>query len=308
MAADGTLETDDFAEFVTVLGASLDEPGGIDDLARAMHLSRAQLGRVVLAASGETPARFTRRILLERAAVALLRSESTVMQVAVDAGYDSHEGFLRAFERAYGAAPSRWRVAPGPVALPSPNGVHFLPPSGLRIPGMERIGTMDVLIGMVEHHLWLTGELAHRAGRLPEAALDAPVPSTELVDDAPTIRSLLSRIVGQLQMWNDVMASRDYDWSLEQDEPVGSISARLDREGPVFLDEMRRVVAEGRLDDTFVFVEKDGPKLYTYGGLIAHVLTFGGHRRVQVLGALTSHGVTDLGFGDPREWIPEHAA
>ncbi|MEO6351116.1 MAG: hypothetical protein ABIP53_10750 [Candidatus Limnocylindrales bacterium] len=41
----------------------------------------------------------------------------------------------------------------------------------------------------------------------------------------------------------------------------------------------------------------------TYGGLIAHVLTFAAHRRTLVCGALVSAGITDLGAGDPRKWV-----
>ncbi len=45
--------------------------------------------------------------------------------------------------------------------------------------------------------------------------------------------------------------------------------------------------------------------MFTYGGLIAHVLTFAAHRRILVLGALESAGHPDLGSGDPRLWVAE---
>ena len=44
-------------------------------------------------------------------------------------------------------------------------------------------------------------------------------------------------------------------------------------------------------------------EVFTYGGLIAHVLTFAAHRRLLVLGALESAGIPDLGNGDPRLWV-----
>ena len=47
------------------------------------------------------------------------------------------------------------------------------------------------------------------------------------------------------------------------------------------------------------------PELFTYGGLLAHVLTFAAHRRDLVCGALSDAGITDLGAGDPRDWISE---
>jgi hypothetical protein len=51
----------------------------------------------------------------------------------------------------------------------------------------------------------------------------------------------------------------------------------------------------------------DPPMVFTYGGMIAHVLTFAAHRRTLVCGALADAGITDLGAGDPMGWVAEHA-
>jgi hypothetical protein len=83
--------------------------------------------------------------------------------------------------------------------------------------------------------------------------------------------------------------------------------ARLAVAGPAFLAEVRRVVEGGRLEETFVSVIKEDVEVYTYGGLIAHVLTFAAHRRILVLGALESAGMPDLGNGDPRLWVADAA-
>ena len=74
-----------------------------------------------------------------------------------------------------------------------------------------------------------------------------------------------------------------------------------------FLAEVRRVTSENRLDETFIDAHCSPPEIFTYGGLIAHVLTFAAHRRVMVLGALESAGISDLGAGDPRKWVAEAA-
>ena len=71
---------------------------------------------------------------------------------------------------------------------------------------------------------------------------------------------------------------------------------------------MRRVVEGGRLDETFIDASCEPAEVFTYGGLIAHVLTFAAHRRLLVLGALESAGITDLGSGDPRLWVAQPAA
>ncbi len=62
----------------------------------------------------------------------------------------------------------------------------------------------------------------------------------------------MSRLVGQMGMWNAALADRDYDWSVEEHETVDSLRARLAEEGPTYLAHVREVVDQGRLDDTFV--------------------------------------------------------
>ena len=51
----------------------------------------------------------------------------------------------------------------------------------------------------------------------------------------------------------------------------------------------------------------DPPEVFTYGGMLAHVLTFAAHRRTLAIGALHSAGITDLGAGDPMRWVAEAA-
>ena len=41
------------------------------------------------------------------------------------------------------------------------------------------------------------------------------------------------------------------------------------------------------------------------GGMIAHVLTFAAHRRTLVVLALDEADITDLGWGDPMQWVAE---
>ena len=125
--------------------------------------------------------------------------------------------------------------------------------------------------------------------------------------DEPTLRSLLSRLVGQMDMWNAAMDSRAYDFDVEQGETIASIRGRLRDAGPAFLDRAREVIAGNRLDETFVDAVCDPPQVFTYGGMLAHVLTFAAHRRTLAIGALHSAGITDLGAGDPMRWVAEAA-
>ncbi|HET6548092.1 MAG TPA: hypothetical protein VFG79_06550, partial [Solirubrobacter sp.] len=127
-------------------------------------------------------------------------------------------------------------------------------------------------------------------------------------EEQQTLRSLLSRLVGQMDMWNAALASRDYDWSVEQHESVASLRRRLASAGPIFLEHVRSAVGENRLDETFVDALCVPAEVFTYGGMIAHVLTFAAHRRTLVVLALDNAGIGDLGWGDPMKWVAEPAA
>jgi hypothetical protein len=111
-----------------------------------------------------------------------------------------------------------------------------------------------------------------------------------------------------MDMWNCAIAAHDYDWSLEEHESVASLRRRLSTVGPAFLANVHSAIDEGRLDDTFVDALCKPAEVFTYGGMIAHVLTFAAHRRTLVVLALDAAGIGDLGWGDPMRWVAEPAA
>ena len=316
-----TTTGDHFGRFLDLVASTLDEPDlEPGDLAARAHVSRHHFDRIVAAVSGEPPGTFRRRLLLERAAHRLVDGTGTILDVAVEAGYGSHEAFTRAFARAYGCTPSRARTAPPPsLRLPAPSGVHFHPPGGVLLPATRKVTAMDVLSGMVRHHVWLVGEILDRAQHLDDAVLDAAVElSVDGIDDQPTFRGLLHRLVGQQEMWLAAVEGRglpdnepppdtamDYVEGRPPRETVAQLRIRYAEVGARFVDLLETVESEGRLGDTFVDAVCDPPRTFTYGGMFAHVLTFGGHRRTLVLGALADAGVTDLGAGDPMDWMAQ---
>jgi AraC family transcriptional regulator len=308
-----TAAVDTFRRFVVVLADAMDDHDADGEaLASRLHLSRFHADRLVRAASGESPAALRRRVLLERAAYRLATSDHDVLRVAVEAGYSSNEAFTRAFSRAFGEPPSRWRAAQTAggrsYRLDAPSQVHFVPPGSLRVPAPRKVTAMELLTRMVEHHVWLVGELVERCARLAPAQLETPVEiSVDGVDDDPTVRSLLARLVGQMAMWDASMHDRPYDVDQERSWELEEIRTRLTAIGPVFLDQVGEIAADGRLDETFVDTTCEPPRTFTYGGMVAHVLTFAAHRRVLVLGALSDAGITDLGAGDPIDWVAQPA-
>jgi AraC family transcriptional regulator len=302
-----TTAVDHFTAFVDMLAEALDDHDATgEDLAARLYLSRFHLDRIVSSVAGEPPSRFRRRIHLERAAYRLLTTPRTILDIAVEAGYGSHEAFTRAFTKAYGVGPAQWRVSPTGIQIDAPSDVHFHPPGGLRLPAQQKVTAMDLLTKMVEHHIWLTGEIIAQASRLDDEQLDERIELN--VDDDPdptTLRRLMSRLVGQMGMWNAALANRAYDWSVEEHESVDSLRRRLASEGPTYLSHVTEVAEQGRLDDTFVDALCEPAEVFTYGGMIAHVLTFAAHRRTLAVLALDKHGITDLGWGDPMRWVAE---
>jgi AraC family transcriptional regulator len=157
---------------------------------------------------------------------------------------------------------------------------------------------MDIAVTMVEHHVRLVGELIDRAGEVGEDTLDAVIGmSVPGLDEDPSLRSLLKMLVGQLEMWLAVVEGKQ---SPEiPPESIDELRQRHGEAGERFVDLARWVVTGDRAADTFREGTADHPGVFTYGGMIAHVLTFGAHRRALAISVLTAAGVKDLRYGDP---------
>lgn len=84
------------------------------------HLHRA-FTRVV----GETPKRYTLRLRLEWAAARLLASDDSIVDIALAAGFKSHEVFTRAFRRHFGRTPAAYRATTLAGASPEVRARHL---------------------------------------------------------------------------------------------------------------------------------------------------------------------------------------
>lgn len=88
----------------------LDEELALDDLARVAYFSPYHFHRVFRGMVGEPVKEHVRRLRLQRAAQRLKQSRQSVVRIALDAGYETHESFTRAFKTMFGEAPSRFRA------------------------------------------------------------------------------------------------------------------------------------------------------------------------------------------------------
>jgi AraC-like DNA-binding protein len=270
--------------------------------ARAM-LSPFYFNRLVRAGIGEAPAVFRRRLLLERAAWRLGRGVS-VTDAGLEAGYDAIEAFSRAFTRAHGVPPSRFAAEPRDFRLAAPNGIHFHPPGGLRLPGQPRTATMDLSDRLVEHDHWHTARLLEQAATLSDDALDRHVRPGMIVHDfegpEPDLRTMLERIVFTKEVWTAAIGGRDIP--PRDERTIVGLQARLEAVQPQFAALVRRMRDRNEWDDAFVDALCTPPVSFTFGSVIAHILAVSVVRRHTVIGVLRELGVRDAETRDPIEW------
>jgi AraC family transcriptional regulator len=300
--------TDAMARILDLAQAGLEDPSlGADELAARAYLSRFHFDRLVSASAGEPPGALRRRVLLERAAYRLTSwPDRTVLDIAVEAGYGSHEAFTRAFAKAYGATPSAVRADPPltfrDLELPAASGVHFHPPGGLRLPSDRKETAMDLVQHLVDHHVDSLTRLIAAATNLDDTVLDAPIAqSVEGIDDDPTLRSVLNAMVTQEEHW--LSALRGGSWPDESDQTMAGLAARHEAAGRDYRELVARAIADDAMADTFVDTTCEPPTTHTLGGTIGHVITFAAVRRTTAVGALWSAGVRDFDRADPRPYL-----
>jgi AraC family transcriptional regulator len=297
------LRADRLRDVLDAILEALDE--GLDGralAARAM-LSPFHFSRLVRAGIGEPPATFRRRLLLERAAWRLVRGAS-VTEASLEAGYEAVEAFSRAFARAYGVAPSQFAAELRDFRLAAPNAIHFHPPGGLLLPGQPRTATMDLSDRLMEHDYWHTTRLLQKAASLPDEALDRPVRPGLVVHEfegpEPDVRTMLERIVFTKEVWTAAIGGRDIP--PRDHRSIGDLQARAAAVQPQFTALVRRIRDRNEWDDVFVDALCTPPVSFTFGSVIAHILTVSVVRRHTVIGALRELGVQDVETRDPIEW------
>jgi len=293
---------DRLRELIDLVLGSLDEPGADGAaLARRAHFSRDHLDRLLAAATGESPVALRRRLLLERAAWQLRSGGAAAAAAAAPAGYASAAAFSRAFARAYGMPPGAFAASGRPVELAAPNGVHFHPPGGLLIPGgAEPPAGRDLTERLVGHHLDRTRELLELAATLPAGELARPLrPGFVAVwfeGEEASAAEMAERLVFTLEVWVAAITGTD-----APAPGSGPLLPRFDRAAVGFERVARGIRDRGAWDDAFVDALCEPPQSFTYGGVLAHVLSYGAVRREALASVLTDLGVPAPTSGDPIE-------
>lgn len=285
-----------------LLDAVLDEDHRtLEQMAGGAHASPYHFSRVLSRDAGEPPVALRRRVMLERAAWRL-RQGASVTDAAWEAGYESVEGFSRAFARAYGQPPSE-RTG-GSVWLPAANGIHFHPPTSLWVHSREQ--TMSpVTDQLLRHDLDDTRELVAHAATLTAAEWGATRAAGHrvLAWEGPeeSIAAILERAVFTKEVWLAAIEGTDHpDVDRSPDPPA--LLARHDAVAGRWLAAVRDIDRRRAWDDRIVDALCDPPESFVLSSIVTHVLTYGAHRRLLARAWLRAAGL-DLGDGDPITWL-----
>ncbi len=97
-------------EALALLHSRPAEPWTVDELARRVGVSRSVLADRFVEFLGEPPMAYLMRWRMQLAANALCTTSRSVLEVAMDVGYQSEAAFNRAFRREFGLPPARYRT------------------------------------------------------------------------------------------------------------------------------------------------------------------------------------------------------
>jgi AraC family transcriptional regulator len=122
----------------------LDDDASLDAAASVAAFSPFHFHRIFRGLMGETLKEHVRRLRLERAARHLKqRPGEPIVQLALEAGFETHESFTRAFHSMFNVSPSAYRDAHKP-APDSASGTHIDDVSGYHSPGYPEVPPVEL--------------------------------------------------------------------------------------------------------------------------------------------------------------------
>jgi AraC family transcriptional regulator len=130
-----------------LIESRLQETPKLDDIARETGLSRFYLSRLFAEETGSTLAAYVRARRLSEAAKVLLAGAPNILDVALGAGYGSHEAFTRAFKAQFDLTPEelRARGLQQPLSLKEPLRMNASQRVSLDPPVVETLPAADYI-------------------------------------------------------------------------------------------------------------------------------------------------------------------
>ena len=267
-------------------------------MAENAFLSRYHFQRVFERTVGESPGALRRRLLLERAAYELRTTKTAITLVAVDADYQTLEGFSRAFKRAFGLSPKAYRQTAQQIRLlPGPSGVHYQHETAslvAALPGGKR--NMDLTDRLLEKDYAVKRRLLECARLLSDGQLDAPLAFqnrvVRFVEPPRTLRETLIHLLGH----SSEISTGDWVGDMYQavgwqpkDLPVRTLAGNspaamlegLEASSKMFRDFVHYVSTKNLWDQEWVDAACEPPETFAVGRVIEEQLSSGiAQRRV----------------------------
>lgn len=125
----------------------LQETITLADLAKVSLFSPWHSHRIFKEYTNLTPADYIRRLRLSKSALRLRDEHCKIIDVAFDSGFNSADGYTRAFSREFGCTPKEYADSPMPITLFIPYGVKF---KELRKDECEMQDVKNVFIQVIE--------------------------------------------------------------------------------------------------------------------------------------------------------------
>jgi AraC-like DNA-binding protein len=251
--------------------------------------SVAQSYRRAAKAGVAQPLGSRRRVLLERAAWHLTRDQITISELALDAGFESTEGFSRAFARGFGVTPSVFRkLAPREYRIGPRSGIHYAP-GNYQVCRQEE--TMNFIQRLLDTHRDQVLTILNALEARPEI-FDTSLPLTNPFPwpwepDDETVGQLVARYCSGAIPW--LHSIEGYT-----DDPSLGHRQRLLNQHESFSKFVAETERDGTWDVTFVDADCDPPQVFSYSSVIHHVISFNEHARITLIQRLRALGIEGL--------------
>jgi AraC-like DNA-binding protein len=82
----------------------------VEDLSRALYMSRANMYKKITALTGVTPVEFIRSVRLKHAAQLLEKTQMTVSEIAFEVGFNNTKYFVKYFKAEFNLLPTAYRA------------------------------------------------------------------------------------------------------------------------------------------------------------------------------------------------------
>ncbi|MBC8066604.1 MAG: helix-turn-helix transcriptional regulator [Chlorobia bacterium] len=264
------------------------------ELANEAGYSVAQTYRRFRSATGASPMAMRRRLLMERAAWTLRWTGRAIGDIAMEAHFETSDGFSRAFRSAYGIGPRDWRkLGAEDYRIGGPGGVHFHPDGEARPVGKEN--QMNLYEQLMDDHRAET----HRLIDLAFTLTDRNQPIKD-VDPFPwcgqdlTVEQLVERCSTYAEPWLHALRQIKFG---DKPETAAEHHARLEKNHEAWLKLHDEIIEDGAWNLTFVDADCNPPEVFAYGFVMKHALYFNTHQRISLAIQLRARGV-DAGLGD----------